>query len=135
MTASFPLNAWYAVAWDHEVRHELLARTICNKKLVFYRRAADGRVVALEDACWHRLLPLSKGRLEGDELVCGYHGIAYDSHGRCAFMPSQETINPGACVRAYPVAERHRFVWVWPGDPALADPALVPDLHWNHDPA
>jgi vanillate O-demethylase monooxygenase subunit len=31
--------------------------------------------------------------------------------------------------------ERHRFVWVWPGDPALADPALVPDLHWNHDPA
>ena len=50
-------------------------------------------------------------------------------------MPSQETINPSACVRAYPVAERHRFVWVWPGDPAHADPALIPDLHWNLDPA
>jgi phenylpropionate dioxygenase-like ring-hydroxylating dioxygenase large terminal subunit len=25
-------------------------------------------------------------------------------------------------------------VWVWPGDPSLADPALVPDLHWNDDP-
>jgi len=50
-------------------------------------------------------------------------------------MPSQETVNPGACVRAYPVVERHRFIWVWPGDPAQADPARVPDLHWNDDPA
>ena len=50
-------------------------------------------------------------------------------------MPSQETINPSACVRSYPVVERHRFIWLWMGDPALADPALVPDMHWNDDPA
>src|SRR5258708_36839602 len=50
-------------------------------------------------------------------------------------MPAQEPINPGACVRSFPVVERPRFVWVWPGDPALADPAKVPDLHWNQDPA
>ena len=49
-------------------------------------------------------------------------------------MPSQETLNPAACVRAFPVVEKHRFVWVWPGDPALADPAKIPDLHWNDDP-
>ncbi len=98
-------------------------------------RREDGRAVALEDACWHRLLPLSKGRLEGDELVCGYHGLVFNDQGRCTHMPSQETINPGACVRAYPVVEKHRFVWVWPGDPAQADPARVPDLHWNDDPA
>jgi phenylpropionate dioxygenase-like ring-hydroxylating dioxygenase large terminal subunit len=131
----FPINAWYAAFWDAELRHELVPRTVANKKMVFYRRAEDGRAVALEDACWHRLLPLSMGRLDGDDVVCGYHGIAYNSHGRCVFMPSQETVNPGAAVRAFPVAERHRFVWVWPGDPALADPARIPDLHWNHDPA
>jgi len=50
-------------------------------------------------------------------------------------MPSQETINPSACVRAYPAVERHRFIWLWMGDPALADPATIPDMHWNHDPA
>ena len=49
-------------------------------------------------------------------------------------MPSQKTINPAARVRCYPAVERHRFVWVWPGDPALADPDTVPDLHWNDDP-
>lgn len=130
---AFPLNAWYAIAWDHEAKRELLARTVCNKKIVLYRRS-DGKVAALEDACWHRLVPLSKGRLRGDEVVCGYHGLVYNSQGRCTFMPSQETINPSACVRSYPIAERHRFVWIWPGDPALADPEKIPDLHWNQDP-
>ena len=130
---TFPLNAWYCFAWDCELKHELLARTICGIKMVFYR-AENGDPVALQDACWHRLLPLSMGVLRGDEVQCKYHGIRYDARGRCSFMPSQETINPSAAVRAFPTIERHRFVWVWPGDPALADPALVPDLHWNHDP-
>ena len=75
-----------------------------------------------------------RASLEGDEVVCGYHGLMYDGDGRCTFMPSQKTINPSARVRSYPVVERHRFVWVWTGDPALADPATVPDLHWNDDP-
>ncbi len=130
---TFPLNAWYAAAWDTELKHQLLPRTICNKKLVFYRRS-DGRVVALEDACWHRLLPLSKGHLQGDDLVCGYHGLVFESSGRCVQMPSQETLNPSACVRSYPVVERHRFAWIWMGDPALADPDKIPDMHWNDDP-
>ena len=133
-TSPYPLNAWYAAAYDVEVRHALLPRTICNQKVVLFRRT-DGQVAALEDACWHRLMPLSLGRLEGDELVCGYHGLVYNSQGRCTHMPSQETLNPAACVRSYPVVEKHRFVWVWPGDPAKADPALVPDMHWNDDPA
>ena len=132
--AAFPLNAWYAAGYDVEVGRTLLARTVCNQKMVLYRKA-DGSPAALEDACWHRLLPLSMGRLEGDELVCGYHGLVYNSAGRCTYMPSQETLNPSACVRAFPVLEKHRFVWVWPGDPAKADPALVPDMHWNDDPA
>ena len=134
MAQSFPMNAWYAAAWDADIKYALLPRTICGKHVVMYRQAS-GQVTALEDACWHRLVPLSKGRLEGDSVVCGYHGLKYNSSGRCTFMPSQETINPSACVRAYPVVERHRFIWLWMGDPALADPALVPDMHWNDDPA
>lgn len=130
----FPMNAWYAAAWDVDVKRTLLAKTIANQKVVLFR-TLDGQAVALEDACWHRLLPLSMGRLEGDELICGYHGLTYNAQGRCVYMPSQDTINPSACVRSFPVVERHRYLWLWPGDPALADPALVPDLHWNDDPA
>ncbi len=128
-----PLNAWYAAAYDVELGRGLTARRILGSNVLMYRRA-DGTPVALENACWHRLLPLSEGKLDGDNVECGYHGLVFNPEGRCVFMPSQETINPGARVRAYPVVEMHRFVWVWPGDPALADPALVPDLHWNQDP-
>ena len=132
--STFPLNAWYAAAYDVEVGKSLLARTICNQKVVMYRQSS-GQVAALEDACWHRLMPLSLGRIEGDEVVCGYHGLHYNAAGRCTHMPSQETINPAACVRSFPVAQKHRLVWLWPGDAALADESLIPDLHWNHDPA
>jgi vanillate O-demethylase monooxygenase subunit len=130
----WPQNAWYAAAYDVELGRRLLPRTVAGRRLVLYRRT-DGAPVALENACWHRLLPLDKGHLKGDEVVCGYHGLVYDADGRCTFMPSQETINPAARVTSYPVQERHRFVWVWTGDPALADPAAIPDLHWNDDPA
>ncbi|MFI8378331.1 Rieske 2Fe-2S domain-containing protein [Leeuwenhoekiella sp. NPDC079379] len=133
MNESFPMNAWYAVAWDVELKHALLPRTICNKALVLYRKL-DGTAVALEDACWHRLLPLSKGNLRGDTVVCGYHGLEYNNEGQCTYMPSQETINPSACVRSYPIVEKYRFVWVWMGDPALADTRKIPDMHWNSDP-
>ena len=127
---TYPLNAWYPAAWSHEVRHELTARKICDADVVMYRRS-DGEVAVLEDACWHRLLPLSLGKLVGDQVMCGYHGLVFNSAGRCTFMPAQKTINPSACVRAFPVVEKHRLVWIWPGDPALADPALTPDFHWN----
>jgi len=134
-TRTFPLNAWYAAAWKHEVgRRAILARTVCNRRIALWRKS-DGGVAAVQDACWHRLLPLSMGRIEDDQIVCRYHGLAFDAGGRCTRMPSQDGISPSACVRAYPALERHRFIWVWPGDPARADPALVPDMHWNDDPA
>lgn len=129
----FPLNAWYAAAWDTDVGRTLLPRTICGRPVVLYR-TTDGQAVALADACWHRLVPLSMGALHGDDLICGYHGLAFGPNGRCTRMPAQETINPSAAVTSYPIVERHRFVWIWPGDPAAADPDLVPDLHWNDDP-
>jgi phenylpropionate dioxygenase-like ring-hydroxylating dioxygenase large terminal subunit len=58
MPSSFPLNAWYAAAWDVDLKRALFPRTICGKHVVMYRQS-DGRVCALEDACWHRLVPLS----------------------------------------------------------------------------
>jgi len=133
-TNPFPLNAWYAAAWDLDVGRSLFSRVICDRRMVFYR-LLDGTVTALEDACWHRLLPLSKGQLKGDDVQCGYHGMVYNPTGACVHIPFQDRVPKQACVRSFPVVERHRFIWVWPGDPQRADPATVPDLHWNSDAA
>jgi phenylpropionate dioxygenase-like ring-hydroxylating dioxygenase large terminal subunit len=129
-----PLNAWYVAAWDHEVTpKEPLARTVAGRPLALWR-TIDGRVSALADACWHRLAPLSKGKILGDELQCPYHGLRYNRAGRCTSMPAQKTVNPSATVPSFPVVERHRFLWVWMGDPDLADPDLVPDMHQMDSP-
>lgn len=130
-----PLNAWYAAAWDREVTTGgLLARTVANLPMALYR-TADNRPVALADACWHRLAPLSMGKTVGtDEVQCPYHGLRFNSAGRCTSMPAQQTVNPSAVVRSFPVVERHRFVWVWPGDPTLAHPDTIPDMHQMDSP-
>ena len=39
MARSFPMNAWYAAAWDADIKHALFPRTICGKHVVMYRQA------------------------------------------------------------------------------------------------
>ena len=125
----FLRNSWYVAAWDREVGQGLLARTILNEPVVLYR-TPSGVPVALEDRCCHRHLPLSMGRLEGDRLRCGYHGLVFDTQGRCVEIPGQESVPPQARVRAYPVVEKYHWVWIWMGDAHRADPSLIPNWWW-----
>jgi vanillate O-demethylase monooxygenase subunit len=130
----FVLNAWYAIGWETDIGRSLRPYTVCDLPLIAYRRF-DRTVMVIADACWHRGLPLSLGKLVGDEVECAYHGLRFGPEGRCAFVPGQDVVPTSARVRAFPVVERHRLVWVWPGAAGLADPALVPDLHWADDAA
>ncbi|CAN5773347.1 aromatic ring-hydroxylating dioxygenase subunit alpha [soil metagenome] len=129
-------NVWYMAAWAHEVTDKPLARRIVDVALVFFRTPA-GELSALEDRCCHRGLPLSMGKLVGNALQCGYHGLCFDSRGQCVAVPGQDTIPINAKVRSYPVFEQDAVVWIWMGDPALADPASIVrferhnDPHWN----
>ncbi len=126
-------NCWYVAAWDHELGAAPLARRLLDRPVVLYRRS-DGRPAALEDRCCHRGAPLSRGEVLGDYLQCGYHGLVFDASGQCVDVPSQNIVPPGATVRSYPVVERYRWIWFWPGDPSRADPAKIPDLFWNDRP-
>ncbi len=129
---TMPLNAWYVGCTPDEIDERPLGRRVCNESIVFYR-AGDGRVAALEDYCPHRGAPLSLGRVVEGRLVCGYHGLEMGCDGRTIAMPKQR-VRGFPPIRRFPVEERHGFVWVWPGDPAAADPALLPALPWASDP-
>jgi len=52
------------------------------------------------------MLPLSLGRLKGDAIECGYHGMIFDGAGKCIRIPGQNVIPRNAVVRAYPTGER-----------------------------
>ncbi|MHA6137901.1 aromatic ring-hydroxylating dioxygenase subunit alpha [Pseudomonas mohnii] len=119
-------NCWYTVAWNYELEDEGLFKTsVLNDPMVIYR-TADGGYAALEDRCCHRGAPLSKARREGDDLRCMYHGLKFNPSGRCVEIPGQPKIPENTCVRSYPVVEKHSWIWVWMGDPAKADVALIP---------
>jgi vanillate O-demethylase monooxygenase subunit len=125
----FVRNQWYVASWDHEIDRIPLARTVCGEPIMLYRRF-DRTVVAMHDACPHRLLPLSMGIKEGDNIRCRYHGLLLNSEGQAIEMPVRtDRPHKSICVSLYPVVERHRFVWIWIGDTAKADPDLIPD-YW-----
>ena len=127
----FLKNCWYVAARSQDISQTLSARMLLAEKLVLYRQQ-DGNVVALEDACPHRKLPLSKGRLVGDILECGYHGMQFEGSGNCVSVPTQDRIPPNAGVRAYPVAEKWGFVWVWMGDIEQVDKSKIVEIA-NYD--
>jgi phenylpropionate dioxygenase-like ring-hydroxylating dioxygenase large terminal subunit len=130
-------NCWYVAAWDYELAPGApISRLILNEQIVLYRTAA-GVAVAMEDRCCHRFAPLSRGRVEGDAIRCLYHGLKYDSDGVCIEIPGQMAIPRGARVRTYPVREKDSWLWVWMGEPSMADESLIPpavglaDPHWT----
>ena len=122
------MKSWYAAAWASELGTAPLARTFLGEDVVLFRMS-DGAAAALEDRCCHRHAPLSKGRLVENGLRCGYHGLVFDAAGACVDIPGQQSIPPGARVRAYPVVERWGWIWIWMGPPEEADPATLPDFH------
>jgi len=132
---SFIRNTWYAAAWSDEIEHKLFARTLLNEAILLYRKS-DGSVAALKNRCPHRIIPLSMGKLVGDEVECIYHGLRFDCAGRCVENPNGNGVIPSALrVQTYPVVERWNLVWIWMGDPTLADAARVPEFPSFSDPA
>jgi phenylpropionate dioxygenase-like ring-hydroxylating dioxygenase large terminal subunit len=124
-------NCWYVAAFSHDVvEGQLFARRLLDVNVVLYRDA-ESRVHALRDRCAHRSFPLSKGFINNGQVVCGYHGFRYDGSGECVEVPSQRDRCPvGIAVRSYPVVEMTPHIWIWMGDPALANEADIPAPAW-----
>ncbi len=130
----FLRNCWYVAAWDNEIaKNTLLARKLLGQRVVLYR-TSDGGPVALEDRCSHRFAPLSVGRLEKDCVRCMYHGLLFNSQGKCVEEPGRKHVSKNTDITSFPVAEKWHFVWVWLGDPELADETLIPDCTYQDDP-
>lgn len=128
----WPMDAWYVACTPDEIDGKPLGRRICDHAMVFFR-GQDGAIGALEDFCPHRGAPLSLGFVRDGTLVCGYHGLAAHCTGKVANMPGQRVAGFPQ-IRTFPVVERYGFVWVWPGDPALADPTGLHHLEWAESP-
>lgn len=121
---------WYPVAYDRAVRSgQVTEVTFWNRSFALFR-GADGRLAALENRCAHRQLKLSLGEVQGCNLVCRYHGWTYDPGGRVVEIPHDlfGRPMPSFKVGSLPVQVRYGLIWLFPGDPALAEQRRIPDI-------
>jgi vanillate O-demethylase monooxygenase subunit len=131
---SYPYDCWYLAARTDQIDQELTPLRIVGHSVVL-TRAADGTVAALADRGAHRPYPLSRGRRVDDRIVSGLDGWAYTLDGQCVHVPSQALIPVDAQVRTFPAVDDGVFVWIWTGDPRLAERRRPPALGWLRDHA
>ncbi|MFK8021905.1 MAG: Rieske 2Fe-2S domain-containing protein [Pseudomonadales bacterium] len=127
-------NHWYVAGTVTEFSEHPKAKILLEKSIVFYR-TSSGELTALQNRCLHRAYPLSKGKLEGDNIVCGYHGARFNTEGELVRIPCQKR-TPKLKLRKYPVKEIGPLVMIWMGD-GEADESRYPESGLSHlaDPA
>jgi phenylpropionate dioxygenase-like ring-hydroxylating dioxygenase large terminal subunit len=102
------LRHWHPLLLSRELGTRPVARRLAGQAIVLFR-TASGRVGAVAEACSHRRLSLAVGRVQGEDLVCAYHGWRFDPEGaiRCPLMPGHRQNH-----QAFQVGEAHGLIWV-----------------------
>ena len=118
---------WHPIFWSYEVADAPLATTLLGEPLVALRDP-DGAVVVFADECPHRGAPISLGRVEGNELVCAYHGWRFGFDGAATCVPALDAAAPipsrARLTQPAAVCERYGIVWV------ALDPPRTPLVAW-----
>ena len=117
---------WYVACAATELkRGKVLSRTVLGLPLALFRNQG-GAVGAMLDRCPHRNVPLSRGRVVGDNIECAYHGWQFDPVGTCKRVPGHcgEHEHPSRDATSLAVREQDGFVWVWtrPGEEPDGEP-------------
>jgi phenylpropionate dioxygenase-like ring-hydroxylating dioxygenase large terminal subunit len=134
-------NHWYLICPEKELKHKIIKRKFFGESIILFRDRSNN-IIALEDRCCHRNVPLSLGYLQDDRVVCGYHGWQYNQEGQCVHIPSQldeAKIPKTAKIRSYPVQVFNKWVWIFIGDAEQAGqikPIDIPEMdqwHFTYD--
>lgn len=137
------LDQWYPLApvcdLDPRAPH---GKTVLGLSVVAWYDRGAGEWRVFDDACPHRLAPLSEGRIDDrGRLQCVYHGWCFDGAGACKFIPQAPALGPPvhtssrACVASYPCVVQNNILWFYPrADPEHSDvlqrkrPPLIPEI-------
>lgn len=121
---------WYPVEYDRAIKPGQVVEVKFWKRSIAVFRGTDGVLRAIEDRCAHRQLKLSLGNVDGCNLACPYHGWCYDGDGRVVKIPHDlfGRDRPNFKVQNFPLKVRYGLIWVFPGDPALAEVRRIPEI-------
>lgn len=100
-----------------------------GKRLAVYRGEDDGKIHVLDAYCPHMGADLSKGHVNGDSLVCPFHGWSWGKDGACDHIPYAKRIPDRAVIKSWPTLERNGLLLVW-NDPegSEGDMSVAPKI-------
>ncbi len=130
------LNYWYPVGRSDKLKPGQVQNQILWEQEIAVYRGMNGDVYAIENTCLHKGVALSKGEVQGNELVCPYHGWRFNGQGQCVGIPylGDDEPLPKKCLHRYPCRERYNLIWVFPGDPEQSETMDIPDVPEYDDP-
>lgn len=123
-------NFWWPLEFSHLVTNKPIRVTALEQEFVLYR-TTDGSAHVMSDLCVHRGGALSDGWMDGDCIVCPYHGWNYKSDGSCVKIPANQPGMPipkKARVDSYPTTEKYGYVWAFLGDIPESERPPLPEL-------
>ncbi|MET8214122.1 Rieske 2Fe-2S domain-containing protein [Streptomyces sp. NPDC005373] len=129
MALSMKPTGWFQVAWSAEIEPGAVRRMrYFGQELIAYR-GAGGKLTVMDAYCEHLGAHLGHGgTVNGDNIVCPFHGWEWNCQGRNVHIPYQERANKVRRIRVWPVVERNEGVFVW-HDLEGRDPLYeVPDI-------
>ncbi len=123
-------NYWYAVGWANQLKPSSIMPVLIWQQAIAVYRDENGQLHALEDICPHKGVALHKGKVQGCNLACAYHGWEFNAQGHCVgvpYLPKEQKL-PRAQARSYPIQEKYNLIWIFPGDPTLAATQEPPNI-------
>jgi phenylpropionate dioxygenase-like ring-hydroxylating dioxygenase large terminal subunit len=129
MSKRFPMpipHGWYAVSYSDELAvGESRAVTYFGRELVIFR-TESGQARLLDAYCPHLGAHLGYGihentggggRIEGESIVCPFHGWKFNGEGECTEVPYARNMPPKItqqkCLTSYPITETNQVIWAW----------------------
>lgn len=110
---AFP-TGWFVIAFSDELKPgTILSRKFMGQDLVAYRTESGDAVVS-DAFCPHMGAHFGHGgRVEGEEIVCPFHGFAFGPEGQCTRTGYGTAPPRKARLRMWHVREQNGIVLVW----------------------
>ena len=136
MRSPFPIPfGWFQVAWSADVKPgQVLPIEYFDRKLVVWRDD-DGATHVNDAFCPHLGAHFGYGgQVQGDDLICPFHGWRFNAEGHNTLIPYSDRINKKACVESLPVTEANGLIMAW-YHPEGAEPMwTIPEVPEFNDP-
>jgi 3-ketosteroid 9alpha-monooxygenase subunit A len=120
-------TGWFIAGWSYEVgAGSVVTVPFFGDEIVMYRDGG-GVVHALDAHCRHLGAHLGSGRVEGDCVVCPFHGWRWGPDGTNRRIPTADRPSRRR-LRVWPLRELNGLIYVWHDSAGRPPSWELPDL-------